>query len=60
MSRKFVPRRREQEIPLRKRDPKDLRRSAREDSLDDLAEDELNEEEGIDPDPEGGGRDSTQ
>ena len=59
MSRKFVPRRREQEIPPRKRDPKDLRRSAREDILDELAEDDLDEEEGIGPDPEGGGRDST-
>ncbi len=59
MSRKFVPRRTEQEIPLRKGDPKDLRRSAREDILDELAENDLDEEEGIGPDPEGGGRDST-
>ena len=38
MSRKFVPRRREQEIPPRKRDPKELRRSATEDILDELSD----------------------
>ena len=48
MSRKFVPRRREQEIPPRKGDPKDLRRSAREDILHELEEAgaDLDEEEG--------------
>ncbi len=51
MSRKFVPRRRVQEIPPRKQGPKDLRRSARDDILDQLVEDDLNEEEGIDPNP---------